>query len=615
MSDMVIEATSPTYRDFIREVFIEPIRTTVVIDDEYPTMQDFLSLPDEFASKVDGQKTLSPEKRQNKETVRKIIDFCRGQRPTPWLIDIHDATGQLNIEQEAASHFDHTDLLILDYHLDKTQGSERSIGILRKLAGNRHFNLVAVYTKDREVTAGIDSTICDIALSLASPCEKLELTEIGSRYVAQKLGEWEDIDEGIYEKLLSSLDKFAFLRIRETENATWDHFQSLPESGPFAALVQTVPASLNVRAPQIFLYIVWKVQEKFRPAMSLTPFGAVSIGNKNGVNWIRTDSVFITVISKEHEPATIPGKMLAALEAWDPAPHRLIISKMRAELSAHGGGAETEALQNRHLQVAWLTDLLNKYEPQRRTNVRQDMVRHWENLGSGVLPGVLRFSNELADFLADQPSADLLARFDPFKVHAQQAEVHLHLNRYICSKAIEGHHLSTGHVFKFESGKGPEYWLCLSPACDLEPGQGADKGWKKQLGDWMPFKAVRLYPTMPLEALNESTRGYHIFLQMESSVEAFGFSTSATLKGSVPTLRWEQFFGKDGGIFSSSIEMEIARVGGVKGTDLGLTSKNARIVGQLRYEYAINLLQRLGSHLSRVGLDFRSYSEPKSVVS
>ena len=61
MSDMVIEATSPTYRDFIREVFIEPIRTTVVIDDEYPTMQDFLSLPDEFASKVDGQKTLSPE--------------------------------------------------------------------------------------------------------------------------------------------------------------------------------------------------------------------------------------------------------------------------------------------------------------------------------------------------------------------------------------------------------------------------------------------------------------------------------------------------------------------------------------------------------------------------
>ena len=260
-------------------------------------------------------------------------------------------------------------------------------------------------------------------------------------------------------------------------------------------------------------------------------------------------------------------------------------------------------------------DVQTKYEPQRRTNVRQDMVRHWENLGSGVLPGVLRFSNELADFLADQPSADLLARFDPFKVHAQQAEVHLHLNRYICSKAIEGHHLSTGHVFKFESGKGPEYWLCLSPACDLEPGQGADKGWKKQLGDWMPFKAVRLYPTMPLEALNESTRGYHIFLQIESSVEAFGFSTSATLKGSVPTLRWEQFFGKDGGNFSSSIEMEIARVGWVKGTDLGLSSKNARIVGQLRYEYAINLLQRLGSHLSRVGLDFRSYSEPKSVVS
>lgn len=611
MSEMVIEATGPTYRDFIREVFIEPIRTTVVIDDEYPTMQDFLNLPDELASKADGQKTLSTEKRQNKETVKKIIGFCRDQRPTPWLIDIHDATGHKTIEQDVASHFDHTDLLILDYHLDKTQGSERSIGILRKLAGNRHFNLVAVYTKDRELTAGIDSTICDIALSLASPCEKLILNEKSSRYVAQKLEEWGNIDEGIYEKLLSSLDKFAFLRILDSEIATWEHFQSLPESGSIAALLQTVPTSLKVPASQIFRYVVWKVQERFRPSMSLTSFGVVSFGRKDGVNWIRTDSLFITVISKEHEPATIPGKLLTALEAWDPAPHRLIISKMRAELSAHGGGAETEALQNRHLQVAWLTDLLNKYEPQRRTNVRQDMVRHWENLGSVVWPGVLRFSNQLADFLAGQPAEELIARFDLFKVNAQQEAVHLHLNRYICSKAIEGHHLSTGHVFKFENGQDPEYWLCLSPACDLEPGQGADKGWKKQLGDWMPFKAVRLYCVKPIDALNDSTRGYNIFLQIDGVVVAFGFAVSNIEKESVPTLRWEQFFGKDKGNFSATNETELKRVGKFDGINLGLKPMTAKIVGQLRYEYAISLLQRLGSHLSRVGLDFRNYSAPK----
>jgi hypothetical protein len=544
MSDVVPDVISVTYRDFIQEVFIEPIRTTVVIDDEYPTMRDFLSVPDEPASKVDGQKALSAEKRQNKETVRKIIDFCRDQHPIPWLVDIHDATGQLTVEQDVASHFDHTDLLILDYHLDKTQGSERSIGILRKLAGNRHFNLVAVYTKDREFTAGIDSTICDIALSLASPCEKLVLTERASRYAAQKLGEWGDIEEGIYENLLSSLDKFAFLRILDSDIATWEHFQSLPESVPIAALLQSVPVNLGIPVSQIFRYIVWKVQEKFRSSMSPTSFGAVSFGRKDGVNWIRTDSLFITVISKEHEPATIPGKLLTALEAWDPAPHRLIISKMRAELSAHGGGAETEALQNRHLQVAWLTDLLVKYEPLRRTNVRQDVVRHWENLGSVVWPGVLKFSNQLADFLAGQPAEEVIERFDRFKANAQQVDVHLHLNRYICSKAIEGYHLSTGHVFKLGEGQDPEYWLCLSPACDLEPGQGADKGWKRQLGDWMPFKAVRLYCVKPVDALNDSTRGYNIFLQIDGTVEAFGFSVPNIERESVPTLRWEQFFGR-----------------------------------------------------------------------
>jgi len=34
---------------------------------------------------------------------------------------------------------------------------------------------------------------------------------------------------------------------------------------------------------------------------------------------------------------------------------------------------------------------------------------------------------------------------------------------------------------------------------------------------------------------------------------------------------------------------------------------NAEIVSQLRYEYALNLLQRLGGSLMRIGLDFVPY--------
>jgi len=37
-------------------------------------------------------------------------------------------------------------------------------------------------------------------------------------------------------------------------------------------------------------------------------------------------------------------------------------------------------------------------------------------------------------------------------------------------------------------------------------------------------------------------------------------------------------------------------------------SQDCEIVAQLRYEYALNLLQRLGQDLSRIGLDFVQFS-------
>lgn len=612
MSDAVADAGQARYRDFIKEVFIDPIRTAVVVDDEYPTLDDLLENAEEQIPCEAGSKGLSLEKRQNKATVKKIIEFCRGQRPTPWLIDVHDGTTPTMAgEQETASHFDHTDLLILDYHLDKAQGSERSIQILRQLAGNGHFNLVAVYTKDRE-SGDINDTIREIALSLAFPSETFELTEKASKYVTQRLEEWELINEGIFIKLMSSFDEAVYLKILESEITTWVHFHAMPELQLLVSLLDTIPVNLRIPADKVFWFLVWKTQEKFRERMSSTPFGAVTLGTKGGVNWIRTDTVFITVISKEHEPATIPEKLLAALEAWDPVPHRLIVSKMRAELSAHGGVAETEALRNRHLQVAWLANLLASYEPQRRTNVRQDVVRHWENLGGIVWPGVLRFSERLAEFLVNQDPNELTGRFDRYGVSQQQEAVHLHFNRYICSKPVEGHHLATGHVFKLESGVDPQFWLCLSPACDLEPGQGSNTGWKKRLGNWMPLKAVRLYPAKSEVALKESTRGYHVFLQIEDNVKVFGFANPTGETESVPTLRWEQFFAKNSGNFTQTkvMEIELARIGVLEGEQLAFKSESASIVGQLRYEYAINLLQRLGAHLSRVGLDFRKFSAP-----
>ncbi len=66
---------------------------------------------------------------------------------------------------------------------------------------------------------------------------------------------------------------------------------------------------------------------------------------------------------------------------------------------------------------------------------------------------------------------------------------------------------------------------------------------------------------------------------------------------------WDTFFANDQGRFSDSNEIGLACVREFE-ESLQLVSLDTEIVAELRYEYALNLLQRLGANQTRVGLDF-----------
>ncbi len=78
-----------------------------------------------------------------------------------------------------------------------------------------------------------------------------------------------------------------------------------------------------------------------------------------GANWIRSERLFVTVVSKKNEPDELADKLIEALQAWCPHPYRLIMSKMRAELNEKGVRAEEAILKNRYLETGWLKGLLN----------------------------------------------------------------------------------------------------------------------------------------------------------------------------------------------------------------------------------------------------------------
>lgn len=609
MNEPVALTVAPTYRDLIKEVFIDPIRTAVVLDDEYPTLDELLVNTDQPHNGNKEENDLQDRKRPNYGRVRQILNLCRTRVPTPWIVDIHDGrTPPLAREKDSATHLDHSDLLILDYHLQLNDSGQRAIEILQHLARNGHFNLVVVYTKDREIAGGgIDRTVNEIALGLACPVSSLTLNEKKAENLEDRIAPWEEIQANIYKSMLDAIDPIAFLKILEQENFSWESVREMQELAPLAYFLEAIPESVKLSADEILKLLMHRRQNGFCDRMSKVSGGRVTTGKKeNGVNWIRTDSLFVTVVSKEHEASTIPDRLLTALEAWDPTPYRLIMSKMRSELDQQGAIAETGILRNQSLQTGWLKEILEPDEAKRKTNVRLNVTRHWESLGGKIETHIVDFAERIATYLLHTDIYENV--LERFKHSAyKQQDVYLELNRHACSKSVEGHHLSTGHVLKVKLGKNSyQYWLCLTPACDLVPGQGDDKGWKKRLGPWMPFKAVRLYLADKVPALQNATRGYHLFLQVEGKLEAFGLAENAEGQGEGgPALRWEQFFAADNGKFESSKELKVECIG--KNGTLDHEKYQAVVVAQLRYEYALNLMHRLGSHLSRVGLDFSSY--------
>ncbi|OGT89452.1 MAG: hypothetical protein A2286_14300 [Gammaproteobacteria bacterium RIFOXYA12_FULL_61_12] len=603
MSEGLVERSSD-YGQLIEEVFIDPIRTVVVVDDDYPTL-------DALLDKELGT-SQAPWDKADTQRAREIMQFCHG-RERPWLVEIHDGRlPSLTAEATAATHLHHSDLMILDYHLDKQHPSDggKAIEILRSLAGNDHFNLVIVYTKGNEEQGGdISRVVQEIAVGLCTADTRFVMGEQGAKRINELLDEWEDERESIRSELMEWIGDATFVKARgiEDRNDRWQSICSWPELDGLKALLESAPPSVKAKKLEFKLALKWAFDRKQAELTAISKLSQCDYGNvdfdsrPDGTNWIRTDRLFVTVVSKEHQPDSLPSRLLTALQSWDPEPHRLLMSKMRAELDERGVLAEGKVLDKRLLQAGWLGELLVA-DPDRRTwNIHNAIGRHWEGLGDAIRADVTDFADRLASHLMGAGPDGAISRWYGSPIASYVA---CHLNRHACSKPVEGVHLTTGHVLQIESNlKAEQYWLCMSPACDLVPGQ---KKWGK--GNFTPFAAVSLTEARSCaDTLSDAADGNNLFLEIGGVLRCFRFvQPPKTQDGRIIAAhpKWEQMFAADMGKFGSiNKSLSIARTSG-NGDELGFNTCAAIVVAQLRYEYAINLLHRFGSTLSRVGLDF-----------
>ncbi len=598
------------YGKFIREAFLDPIRSVLVVDDEYPTLDEFLA--EERESPDPGLASLMKNKESNRNALLKFINFCRTRTPRSWMVDVHDGrTPPLSGEKDGAARFEHSDLLILDYHLEGNNGNEKALEIIQAMASNGRFNLVVVYTKDRDgLGRGIDTAIREITLSLTSPVEAFNLHDAQVANQRRKFSIWEDTESGIYSKLIDCMDQSAYLKAVSMDDRTWDNLNKFPEFTQFITHLNAIPDSVGLTADEVIKHLLHTRQSTLKSSMLSRPNSlAIASRGSEGENWIRTDSLFVTVVSKkDHEPDKILDQLEKALIASNPNPHRLMMSKMRNEITNQGVMAEASVLGNKYLQIAWLKEMLENDISQRTINVKLNVARHWEELAGQLENPIVDYAKSLSNYLLSLGgTTDVLKSYGLEEAAKEQIQIYLHQNAYICSKPLEGYHLTTGHVLMInplKKGK-PEFWVCLSPACDLVPGQGLEKGWRKRTAPWLPFKAVRLFETKPKNALEDATRGNHLFLKIKGQVQAFGLSDFRIgTNHDLPALRWEQCYVDNNGVWTDQYKLSVSCLRTEQGK-LKFDTHNAEVVAQLRYEYALSLLSRLGSHLSRIGLDFQ----------
>ena len=578
------------YSAFVEEAFIKPIRSVLIIDDDYPTFDEMLDA--EIARQEKKELTGKKEWHTDPSRIKRVIANFRTPEH-PLLVDIHDGTNVApGAEIKIASHLHQSDLLVLDYQLEKAKPGDGTLAIeiMRSLVSNDHFNLVVVHTSE-----DLETVFQDTLISLMSPLTN-RLTGEESQQAQKLLIDADDKVEFFSGRLKRCVGVGQYLHARRFEK-TFLRTMSKSQQPYSAFRTECDPMEWEGTDRKLVLrYLLEQVEESLSSHFMSKPVSRLS-WDDGAIKYINADSVFIAFSAKRSEDDLL-SEVLEALKAWSPQPSRLFLAKLRAEMDEYGVMAQGVALENQHALANWYRRLLESTGASRRWLVAKSVSRHAEQLMAGILPRVEDYANRLieseaasgdpCDLSKEHFNIDLKNQADNLKSE------HEH-NAFVCSKPPEGWHLTTGHVFLI----GESYWVCVSPACDTVPTQ-LSPFQIAAFGERLPFMAVKLTPLIAGRTIKDVQTNRYVFLRIDGAVTAFCFNDPIS---DISAPAWHMMYAEQRGVFSDGFEFKVL-VTAQETDSLVQQEHSARVISQLRYEYALNLVQRLGGSLVRIGLDF-----------
>ena len=592
---------SEHYNKFVDEAFLDPIRSVLIVDDQYPTYDEVLRHRESLRSEqeYDSEKNW----RQDPKRIRSVIRRFRENSP-PLLVDIHDGENvDTESETAVAKHLHQSDLLVLDYNLEGVAdaGGARAIDILRRLCENDHFNLVVIYTNE-----DIDVVFDNVRWGLLTPKPR-QGSEDHNR-MRDLIEEAESKSPRLYERLRKSIDSEQYFHSRR-HPATYEREmgRGFQPYSVFRDLCEEAAIAFEHRKSILSYFLDLCESDHFEQMNTTGKDDGLTWSGDASAMWIKGKSHFICFSTKSDDDDLL-NELRLALYDWNPHPSRLFLMKLRGVMDERGVVAQSKGLVPKHALAYWYNQLMGADETERRWHVAESVVRHSDNLLGTILPEVEEFALRLIE--ADASSGDAWQRcrdhFDvDFAKEEEKALATLEHNAFVCSKERVGWHLTTGHVFSMED----QLWLCLSPACDMVPSQ-LSKWRLEKIGDHLPFIAIRLYFRSHSTLPKDINSNRYVFLRLNEKVKIYCFNEPSR-SDSAP--RWETLHAEGAGRFAEggfefsvwrAQKSEAVEESGEQSRDLVLKRHRATVVSQLRYEYALNLIQKLGVSLTRVGLGY-----------
>lgn len=596
------------YGAFIEEAFIKPIRSVLIVDDDYPTFDEML---DAEVSRQKGE-DLDRAKGwyENPDRIKKVIAKFRSPG-RPLLVDIHDGTNVTSGEEiHIAAHLHQSDLLVLDYELDRTKKNDGSLAIeiLKKLTTNNHFNLVVVHTSE-----DLETVFRQALVALLSPLGEISGEENDKRALALLL----KLDDLALEAAITngSEEEPVLPSLKFSNSIGIDQYiygrqlgeklieDALAGKGAFSGFFSACEEAIldggkklaKGERKVILRHLLSTEENKIRQRLNNVNLNVS--WNSDGARYIACDSMFVAFTSKGDDDDLL-ADLLEALNAWRPQPSHLVLAKLRAEMDDRGVLAQNIVLNNKRALAHWYHRLLAADGEMRRWMISESVVRHSDQLMAGILPSVDSFASRLVkeesardthlEICGVHYGVDLSQDEERFKSELEH-------NAYVSSKSPQGWHLTTGHVFQIKS----EYWVCVSPACDTVPAQISSS--KTALyGDRLPFMAVKLHSIKDGKRVEDVQSNRYIFLRIGGQVKSFCYNDPVS-DNSAPI--WHQLLAEKKGVFGEEFTFQVL-LPEKADKEVIYKPQEAKVVAQLRYEYALNFVQRLGGTMTRIGLDY-----------